>query len=168
MSDELGHDIEGPITEQEREALMWVRDMLAAGRIEHYLDPRTGYGKRTEYTFDMATGGSKFDECGAALCIGGWMYVHMNAREAFEAHKLDRATTNAAANYVSCRTNPALHYLFYPPTYVNGRRLAYEDITPEEGVQALNNVLEHNEPRWNEVFAAREPFDPEGVGHVDA
>lgn len=60
------------ITEAEREALIWVREELASGRIKHETLNVAGDRYTPKTAFNMNR-----DECGSAVCICGWMRVRL-------------------------------------------------------------------------------------------
>jgi hypothetical protein len=63
------------VTEEELQALLWVRNALATGLIK---DRR---GADAHKRFDMATSCSEGGTCGTVACIGGWMGMHMGLGE---------------------------------------------------------------------------------------
>lgn len=77
--------------------------------------------------------------CGTVSCIGGTMALIMG---------LD---VSDATRYVDDRHSPALDSLFWP-----GRQMAslanYNNITPDQSLQAIENFLQHGDPKWPEVL----------------
>lgn len=116
-----------------REALQWVRDQLAEGKLEH-VEQSDMPG------FNMAYWG--VTDCGTAGCIGGWMEGYLKAH----GHK-----DLAGALYSNMLTEerPTLTPL-YKLCFPSGVKL-YEAITPAEAVQAIDNVLDDGDPDWYSV-----------------
>jgi len=113
------------ITSAELEALLWVRDELASGRIKHEPTDRKQLCKLAlgaPSAFNMS-----FFRCGTAACVGGWM-----------KHKLGDDVVFSA---------PFMN-LFYPLSWPTG---SLEDIQPKHAVRAIDSFLKNGYPKWHLV-----------------
>lgn len=151
------------ITQEEYDALLWVREKLASGKIEHSSHVRAHDGG-VHNMFNMSVASAPYS-CGTVACIGGWMSLKMQdvADAAIEDNlKLRWITTAHANNYVGSYAGDNEHReangrdgrsqlgrLFYPK-----ETLAWDPITPAQAVRAIDNYLETGQPRWEEIVAA--------------
>jgi hypothetical protein len=120
------HEIVG-ITKAEFDALIWVRDELASGRIE-------------SQNFDMDDWGSSVKDvydCGSARCIGGWMSYKLD-------YKIDDEKDTTLFR------SSKFHPLFFP-----FKREKWF-FTPAQAVRAIDNFLFNSpgDPQWVEAVKA--------------
>ena len=73
------------------------------------------------------------DDCGSVRCIGGWMAHYMSIPD--------------ASRYVS--RHAELHDLFYPGSDID---VDWDDITPAQAVQAIDNFITTGEPEWSTIL----------------
>jgi hypothetical protein len=133
------------ISREEFDALMWVREELASGRLRHvYPDGR--YGEHGVGAFNMAEWSDADSDCGTVCCVGGWMSKKMQLSNWQE---------------VKLSSNKVLAPLFFPnyleaPQYVEmlAAKKVWLDITPTQAVQAIDNFVENGDPRWAEILEA--------------
>lgn len=120
------------ITEKERNALLKVRELLAAGVMLHRADPVPGEPTHRPL-FNM---GESFDrwECGQVGCIGGWMAFHMG---------LDDACEYVGGCDGDGDRSDALHNLFYPPESKD-----YCSLTCRQAVNAIDKFLSGQKYPW--------------------
>lgn len=110
------------ITEQEREALLWVREELASGRIEHSR-PSNGniFEVEVPLSFNMVD-----VRCGSVACIKGWAEHYLQNDLAFEG---------ASEKPTGC--------LFFPSVG------DYPNLTPAQAVRAIDYwATGHRENCW--------------------
>jgi hypothetical protein len=121
------HEIVG-ITKAEFDALVWVRDELASGRIKH-APKGASYGG-----FNMSCYSDQRD-CGTAHCIGGFMWQRMGT---------DRTKTDYPRQ--SGTTALSILSVLFHPTCVS----SYDKITPTQAVRAIDNFLFNSpgKPQW--------------------
>ena len=124
------------MTEEERLALINVRDKLANGTYVYAPNALEGIVP-APLSFNMGKIFYKND-CGSVACIGGWMAGAL----------LNRATPAAAAReYVENGGETGdLYELFYPEGLEN-----WDEILPADAVKAIDNMLAHGDPRWAQV-----------------
>ena len=123
------------MTEEERLALIDVRDKLANGTYVYAPNVLDGIVP-APLSFNMNKIFYKTD-CGSAACIGGWMADAL----------LNRATPAAAREYVENGGETGdLYELFYPEDLE-----AWDEILPADAVKAIDNMLAHGNPRWAQV-----------------
>jgi hypothetical protein len=130
-------------------ALESVRDALLSGEI---VARGEGVGEarpQLDMGVPMAIAGRRSDNspihCGSVGCIGGWMF-----------RALGENNPRTIQNQVLYPQRPStpipdelrapLRNLFYPPTLA-----VYESITPVQAATAIDNLLRHGDPRWNEI-----------------
>lgn len=132
------------ISENEYEALLWVRNELATGRLKHMETSYEGvYGSGIYGSGISLKGlspssrkqGFNMSEwrCGTTCCIGGWMEYRMD-------HRIDEEIMP-----------DNLLNVFYPD--IGACVSFYDAITPAQAVAAIDNYFKHGEPRWAEVLA---------------
>lgn len=128
------------IRQEELDALVWVRDELAAGRIEHQQDSLQGLRFNMAVDFDPS-------DCGTVCCIAGWSALHI-------AGLLDSGRTREMQTAVNCYMygeregsghSPRLYELFFPT--VAGRR-QWSDIPVDQVVRTITNFLETGAINW--------------------
>jgi hypothetical protein len=121
------------LTEEQFQALIWVRDQLASGDLKHSqirsLDGKLNFDGPRAFNMDYAR--TRSMNCGTVCCIGGWMAERLCVEngEIFSNKK--------------CRC------LFYP-----GHELIYRSITAEQAVRAIDNFTIHSpgDPQWERVI----------------
>lgn len=150
------------ITEEELDALLATREILALGvKVgEAGFDMSTPIDRTNKnHTADPVVTGlpeGKTYHCGSALCIGGWMkLIMLNVMPAKDGNLwiTDEQETKIS-NYVY---NEKIHYpifkLFYPDHDFGPRwSPAFESITKEQAVKAIDNFLAFADPKWNEIL----------------
>lgn len=134
------------ISQTEYEALVKVRDGLAAGLLVHkVLDyPNEQIYVRhcpTEDVIGYFNMNYEGQGCGTVACIGGWMAASMGIDQ---------------QDYVQS-TGGSLRGLFYPPMMDDLEHADYEDITAEMAVKAIDNYLRTGNPFWREVLRLPTP-----------
>lgn len=131
------------IQEWEFTRLIEVRDLLQTKTLKHSKQGNSFYavwslpvGFNMGYAHQYTEG-----KCGTVGCIGGWMAINQGFNEIETNHYVDMI-------------DGSLKKLFYPPedrdesdVYV-----PYNDITPEQAVQAINNFLYDGDPNWELVL----------------
>ena len=158
------------ITQKEYDALIKVRDWLKNGTIEFvpesalYNGPPVAHDhpNAIKLGFNMLQPAilMRREECGTACCIGGSMYALMKGEIVKDGHVLFDAMQTGA--YVwGKQDHKTLGPLFFPPgaMYESGLELEpgdrqfklMEEITAEEAVRAIDNVLDVGDAKWDEI-----------------
>jgi len=104
------------------------------------------------YNFDMSVIYDHTD-CGTTCCIGGYIAKALDPSfDGFDALWV-------AENLLDLPPGVA-NALFYPDEGFDGQYLKlpegrfYSNITTQEAAQAVQNVIDHQDPRWLEVLSA--------------
>lgn len=123
------------------DALLWVREELASGRLRHVADDSILPG------FNMNIWGSPTD-CQTPHCIGGWA----NHRLFTLGSKDDINTYCQWA--ADLKEAPPLHILFYPfhNEDCDGLDMSYDDITAKQALAALDNYLTTGHANWRKAL----------------
>lgn len=152
-SEELG------ITETERQNLIKVRDMFNAAEISLVKDPRS---KPKLDAFNMNTtcskrySGRREHDCGSVMCIGGWVKtLELNPPKDKKGNfKIDEDAAWNIDNYVR-NSRGAIRDLYY--VHINGTQMyQMHSVTCAQASRAIDNFLEHGEPRWKDELTARQ------------
>lgn len=138
------------ISQEELEALLWVRTQLALGTIKAFKQG-SGAGIHLRHppvgdTFCMSSPyrllrNDKGDACGTEACIGGWMALYMGLNKG-----VDTTFRNPIADYVKRAKDTSLKPLFWPMWGLQGEAMTavpftcYE--TPAQAVAAIDRWLD--------------------------
>jgi len=138
------------ITPREHEALVTVRDALAAGEFRHSRITEGPDGP----TFNMRSTCLSGD-CGTIACIGGWMAITMLglAREKPVSYENQTQVFDFVTDYGDGEllpSSPSLMGLFYPPGAREDEEW-WDFITPAYAVEAIDNFLRDGDPRWGAI-----------------
>lgn len=129
------------IRQEELDALVWVRDELAAGHIEHR--DASSRGRR----FTMAVDHDP-TSCGAICCIGGWSALCMAGRLDSTEHTKNQATVDRYmyGDLVDGGHSPRLCDLFFPTVHLTG--MQWNEIPVAQVVRTITNFLETGAINW--------------------
>jgi hypothetical protein len=140
------------MSQEELDALLKVREMLANGQIEH----RDTYaGKLPACGLDMSVPQEKH-RCGTAMCIGGWVKTFMLGvkPDAKGVYHLTDREGHEVAKYVHRHCDDPddegyvpLCTLYYP----QDTGWDWEDLKPIHGIQAIDNFLATGDADWASV-----------------
>lgn len=153
------------ITQSTVDALIWVRDNLRAGKIEHSQDAYYDRKAKGRY-FNMNVAVSTGRSCGTVGCIGGWAALYLlsperpgsvinrDAKIAVDyfvaSGDAEIFTADDSLNYITrqcgSRRNPMFE-LFYPR---NIRRWDY--ITPLQAADAIDVFLNTGSIVWTDLL----------------
>lgn len=84
--------------------------------------------------------------CGTECCIAGYVVTR------YKPFKLNLFRIEEDATELLGLEPEVSDALFYPKILGTGEQVGYlDDITPAEAAQAVRNVMEHNNPLWEEI-----------------
>jgi hypothetical protein len=137
------------IDQEDYDALLETRELLASGCLEHTTDsrdirdtkPRT---KEPKAQFNMNIDAS-YNHCGTVACIGGWMSLLKQgaAKDIAKGKVPKREMVDFASMEVS--ELGLIGELFFP------KIRDWNVITPKIAVKAIDNFLTTGKPRWGEL-----------------
>lgn len=143
------------ITQKELRNLIRVRNMLKHRRVGKAED---AYATQENDAFNMERTCSNFSNrykdhnCGTIMCIGGWMKAfELNlSKDATGNLIIDQESAGIIHRYVKTAQGN-LRNLFYPNR--GGHTLStFNPVTRKHAVAAIDNFLEHGEPRWEKIL----------------
>lgn len=102
----------------------------------------------TDRRFNMSSAIADYD-CGTALCIGGWVRLLRDGPVPPEVIEEPLAADIEA--YVFGSRSPSLRTLYFPAFY---DETSWDDVTPEDGIRAIENFLITGFPNWKEAIRA--------------
>ena len=123
------------ISFQELGALLGVRNMLVAG----LLIPNADDYSDSCHVFSMGHPGMIYG-CGSVGCIAGSMAILMGHKQP--------STYTKQFDECSIRGTDKIAALFYPRTIGADK---WYDITPKMAVTAIDNFLNHGDPKWGTI-----------------
>jgi hypothetical protein len=130
-------------------ALIRVRDYLASAKTPNVQDKssRGASPVKDDVKFHMNFPIQPF-HCGTAFCIGGFVALYKEKQIIPDAVEVDIRLVQTIDYYVFHGRSRALYDLFFPHTI---RETAWDDITAEQAVKAIDSFLETGDPNWEEV-----------------
>jgi len=135
------------ITEQEYDLLPVIRDKLLDGSLVHSSKAKDS----NKYdVFNMSITSKRYS-CGTVGCIGGWLWILMNAESIEKDEKdghfhLTDEQMGLVDDYVESNGGN-MKELFYPPGV-----FSYKAITPAQAAKAIDNYLETGDPDWESML----------------
>jgi hypothetical protein len=142
------------ITEDELAALLWTREALSSGLMQH--DPNESHEFPYGFNMNVPLSTEGGEECGTVGCIGGWMYHYLHQNKlapVFNPNGI-RNTGFSSNKYVQLHRSAALHELFYPLSKFAGNSnydIDYAVIPTEWALEAIDNFLTAGDPEWDVV-----------------
>lgn len=127
------------LTFAEYGALLGTRAMLAAGALEFEAGADWVEGNKHRFSMNVSC---KERDCGTVSCIGGTMALIMGL-----------SWINASKYVLGIANVTTLRDLFFPPGFSHD---AYEAVTPEQAVQAIDNYLRTGSPQWDNVLLGQD------------
>lgn len=131
------------VTQEELDALLWTREMLATSKVEHVCQYKPACVHAIGNVFNMDFP-FDYSSCGSAGCIAGWMAIKLcSIKPTKKGVYIGTEKAKERAKELCWDHGGPIHRLFVPRDAAS-----FDWLTTDHAVHAINTFLETGKAEW--------------------